>query len=108
MQARWSCFAAPLRRAAIGTVVALALAAMATPAFDAEPAQAGGLPWPFPSHLSQPSHQAPPGQQAPSGAAGLAHRVRCPGRQHGLLQRPVHSLQYCLLGRYWLWDHRSG
>ena len=79
MQAPWSRFAAPLRRAAIGTVVALALAAMATPAIDVLPAQAGGLPWPLPAHLSQPPPRAPPGQQPPPGRQGSLTEFDAPG-----------------------------
>ena len=85
--------AARQRRATFATVGALVLVAMATPAFEAVPAQAGGLPWPSPLHLSQPPHPAPPGQQAPARAAGLAHRVRRPRCEHGLLHRPVHGVQ---------------
>ena len=75
--------AARQRRATFATVGALVLVAMATPAFEAVPAQAGGLPWPSPLHLSQPPHPAPPGQQAPPRRQGSLTEFDVPGANMG-------------------------
>jgi hypothetical protein len=79
MRSLWSRFVVPLRRAALGGAAAVVLVAMATPAFDAMPAQAGGLRWPSPMHLSQPSHQAPPGPQPPGRRQGSLTEFDAPG-----------------------------
>ena len=78
MRILWPLFAAPVRRAA-RTLAAVVLVAVATPAFEAVPAQASGLPWPFPSHLSQPPHQAPPGRQPPTVRQGSLTEFDPPG-----------------------------